>query len=231
VDAPLPPAWGQEGIGPRRTSLAARVAAAALLLAPALAGLWLHNRVVSLCEGVDAAWAQIESQHQRRADLVPRLVELLKRQMRHERETLTAVVAARGAPLAERAEALEAAHGASSREIAGLGSAAPADAERLAAVTRADAALREELHRLFALAESYPELGSADQFLALQAQVEGTENRINVARLAFNDAVRAYNAAIEGLPARWIARARGDVRRAYFEVDPGVRHAPALALD
>jgi LemA protein len=225
------PGPGFEGIGPRRTHPAAWLALAAAALLPALVALQVHNGLVARREGVDAAWAQIESQHLRRADLVPQLVELLKRQLRHERETLTAVVEARGAALARSADALAAAQAASQREIAALGGAAPPEGERLAAVARADSALAGELQRVFALAEGYPELRSADHFLGLQAQLEGTENRIAVARLAFNDAVREYNAAIEKLPGRWISRARGYSRHAYFEVDPATRDAPVLALD
>jgi LemA protein len=218
-------------IEPRSRGRAVRIAVGALLGLAVLAGLWLHNRLAARREGVDAAWAQIESQYQRRADLVPQLVELLKRQMRHERETLTAVVAARGEALARRAEALEAAHGAWHRELQGIGETAPAEAGRLAAVAGAETALRRELQGTFALAESYPELRSADQFIGLQAQLEGTENRIGVARQAFNDAVRDYNAALEQIPTRWISQARGWSRRAYFEVDPGLRHARLPALD
>jgi LemA protein len=225
------PLRGFERIGPRRRSPVAWLALGAVAALPALVALWVHNGLVARREGVAAAWAQIESQYQRRADLVPELVLLLKRQLRHERETLTAVVEARGEALAERAEALEAAHGASRRELAALGGPAPADGGRLAAVASADVAMAHELHRVFALAESYPELRSADHFLGLQAQLEGTENRINVARLAFNDAVRDYNAALEKLPGRWISQACGYSRHAYFEVDPATRHAPVLALD
>ena len=228
MHAPLP---AYEGIGPRRSRPAAWLVAVAAVALPAFVALQVHNGLVARREAVAAAWAQIESQHLRRAELVPQLVELLKRQLRHERETLVAVAETRGAALAQRTEALEAAHGAAQREIAALGGSAPAEGERLAAVARADSALTGELQQVFALAESYPELRSADQFLGLQAQLEGTENRINVARLAFNEAVRDYNAAIEKLPGRWISRARGYSRPAYFEVDPATRHAPVLALD
>jgi LemA protein len=220
-----------ERIGPGRRSPLAWLALVAAAALPAFALLLVHNGVVARREGVDAAWAQIESQYLRRADLVPELVLVLKRQLRHERETLTAIVEARGAALDRHADALDAAQGASRRELAALGGPAPAGGERLAGVANADAAVSHELHQVFALAEGYPDLRSSEQFLGLQAQLEGTENRINVARLAFNDAVRAYNAAIEQVPGRWISQARGYSRHAYFEVDPAARHAPALALD
>lgn len=225
------PLDGFEQIGPRRSHPVAWIAMLAVGALPALAALWVHNGLVARREAIAAAWAQIESQYQRRADLVPELVLLLKSQMLHERETLTAVVNARGEALVQRADALEVAHGTSRRELAALGGSAPANAERLAAVASADTAVARRLRQVFALAESYPELRSADQFLGLQAQLEGTENRINVARLAFNDAVREYNAAIEKLPGRWISQARGYSRHAYFEVGPAARHAPVLALD
>ena len=220
-----------ERIAPRSRQPLAWIAVVAAIVLPALVALWVHNGLAARREGVAAAWAQIESQHLRRAELVPQLVDLLKRQMRHERETLTAVVETRGKALAQHADALAAAHGASQREIAALGGSAPPEKERLAAMARADSAVAGELQRVFALAESYPELRSADQFLGLQAQLEGTENRINVARLGFNEAVRDYNAAIEKLPGRWIAQARGYTPHAYFQVDPATRHAPVLALD
>jgi LemA protein len=218
-------------IGPRRGGPALGIAVGTLLALATIAGLWAHNGLVTRREGVDAAWAQIETQCQRRADLVPQLVELLKRQLRHERETLHAVIAARGEALARRVDALEAAHGTWQREAGGIRGAALDRSERLVAVARAEAALRGELQGVFALAESYPELRSADQFLGLQAQLEGTENRIGVARQTFNDAVRDYNAMLEQIPTRWFAEARGWTRRAYYEVDPASRHAPVLALD
>jgi len=184
------------------------------VLVPLLAGFALHNHVVSRGEAVDAAWAQVESAHQRRADLVPALVETVKRHLRQESETLVAVIEARSQavrlPASEHPPASEA-------ELSRLG--------------RAQGELGRDLARLVAVAETYPELRSADSFLALQAQLEGAENRIHVARLEYNDAVRAYNAAIQQLPAAWLAEARGLQRRAYFESDEGAEGARPLGLE
>jgi LemA protein len=134
--------------------------------------------------------------------------------MRYEAETLVAVVEARAAAVRE------------------LGAAEPpagqADLERVA---RAQSELGLGLERLVALAEGHPELRAADSFLELQAQLEGAENRIHVARVAFNEAVRAYNVAIQKLPGAWIARARGLEPGAYFESDDEAQRARPLGLD
>jgi LemA protein len=196
-----------------RTGLALGLGATLVLL-PMLVGFGLHNLLVSRTEAVDAAWAQVESAHQRRADLVPALVEIVKRHLRHEAETLIAVVETRS--LAVRGVARE---------------RAPARADELSSLGRTQRELGDGMARLVALAESHPELRSADSFLALQAQLEGAENRIHVARLEFNDAVRAYNASIAKLPAAWIAEARGLERRAYFESEDGAGRAQPLGLD
>jgi LemA protein len=215
-DAPIEIGYGAPAIQPRRARRGPWIAFAALLLLPPLTYLGLHNGLVSRLEAVDAAWAQVESAHQRRADLVPVLVETVKRHMRHEAETLVAVVEARSA--AARPVGAQAGH-------------APADPAELARVARAQTELALGLQRLVALAESHPELRSADSFLELQAQLEGAENRIHVARVAFNDSVRAYNAAIQKLPGAWIAQARGMERRGYFESDEGAERARPLGLD
>jgi len=204
--------YGVPGIGPRRSAAGPWLALAALLL-PALAFLGIYNGLVSKGEAVDAAWAQVESAHQRRADLVPALVAAVKRHASYEAQTLLAVVEARSNAVRALDPLL-----------------APGDAD-LARIARAQGELGLGLRQLVALAESHPELRAADSFLELLAQLEGAENRIHVARVAFNDAVRAYNAGIEQLPGVWIARARGLERRGYFESDEGADRAPALALD
>jgi len=173
-----------------------------------------YNTMQANEEAVKAAWGDVESSYQRRADLVPNLVNTVKGYAAHEREVLTRVTEARAkvGSLAATPELVN-------------------DPEAFARFQAAQGELTSALSRLLVVAENYPNLKADAGFRDLQAQLEGTENRINVARLAFNEAVREYNAAIEGLPARWIAQATGDARRAYFEVDPGVRHAPVLALD
>jgi LemA protein len=133
--------------------------------------------------------------------------------MRHEAETLVQVVSARD------------------RGLAAMDGSAPLAQSELSELADAQAEVGQGIRRLLALAESYPELRSADQFLELQAQLEGSENRIHVARMAFNEAVRDYNAALEQLPTRTFAQARGYERRAYFQTDESNRHASSLGFD
>jgi LemA protein len=205
--------FGARPIAPERPRTGIRLALAALaVLLPLLGAFVLDGYVVSRREAVDAAWAQVESAYQRRADLVPRLVEVVKRHLRQESETLVAVVEARG------------------RAVGAL-SGAPVGEAEIAGLGRAQGELGQGLARLVAIAESYPELRSADSFLELQAQLEGAENRIHVARIAYNDAVRAYNASIQRLPTAWLAEAHGYQRRAYFESEEGARRAGPLGLD
>lgn len=211
--------------------------AVGLLLAlagPATAGLWLHNGLVAKREAVEAAWAQVQSNYQRRADLVPVLVESVERHMRHESETLERVVEQRNEGLERFAAAsddLSEAERDSARILAALGSGAPEDARLLEQVAASQARLTGGIRQLLALTEGYPELRAGDSFLELQAQLEGSENRINVARMGYNEAVRDYNAALEKLPTRAIAQARGFERRAYFETDPSVGRAAPLGFD
>lgn len=222
------------GIEPRRNGIVRWIALVGILLVPAGLGLFFHNQVVGQREAVDAAWAQVESNYQRRADLVPRLVEAVKRHMRHESETLTAVVHARGEAFGGAAEALDdlaVAGSASARELERLGGRPPLAEAELGRLAALQERVGHGIRAVLALAEAYPTLRSADHFLELQAQLEGSENRINVARMEFNEAVRAYNAAIEQIPARYFAEAKGYTRRAYFRADEGLRVATPLGLD
>jgi LemA protein len=204
-------------IGEPRRSAAAWIGVplGVAVVAALAAGLWLHNGLVAKREAVDAAWANVESQYQRRADLVPLLVQAVKRYMEHESETLERVVQARGEALVQRSRT----------------GGAPASESELEGMAASEGRVGQQIHQILALAESYPELRSADQFLELQAQLEGTENRINVARVGFNRAVREYNAALEQIPTRYLAEAHGYQRRAYFETDESARHASSLAFD
>ena len=220
---------------PRRFGLAWFAAPLALVLVAVLAaGVWLHNGLVAQREAVDAAWAQVGSNYQRRADLIPALLEAVQRHMRHESETLEGGVKVRNqAPerFSLAAQELKAAQEDSSLALDALGGAAPATDSELSGIAAFQAEVGRGIRQFLALAESYPELRSADQFLELQAQLEGTENRINVARMGFNESVRAYNAAIEQLPARFIAESRGFERRAYFQIDETARRAVPLGFD
>lgn len=203
-------------------------------LAPLGAWLWLHNGLIAQREAVDAAWAQIESNYQRRADLVPALVDTVQRYMRHESETLAQVVSDRSAGL-ERfslaAHELSEAQQGSSRALEALAGAAPGTESDLAQVAGAQAEVGRSIRQVLALAESYPTLRAADHFLELQAQLEGTENRINVARMGYNEAVRDFNAACAKVPTSYIAEARGYERRAYFKTNEVARHAAPLGFE
>jgi LemA protein len=188
---------------------------------------WFYNRIVDKEERVYEAWSQVESNLQRRTDLIPNLVETVSRYMKHERETLTAIAD-------ERGDALNPLEDAMSRVIADQQSAAqqegaaPDDQQALARLAQAQQALGGSLKNLIAVAESYPNLRSGDQFLSLQAQLEGTENRINVARMEFNESVGAYNSAIRRLPGTLIAALSDFKRKAYFETEGNAGEAVAV---
>jgi len=205
-----------------------------VLIVPAGAGLWLHNGLVAKREAVDAAWAQVESNYRRRADLIPALVQAVQRHMRHESDTLQRVVNERNRGLDSFSKALQElvnAERESSRALQAAGGAAPARQSDLQGIGATQADVGRGIRQVLALAESYPALRAGDQFLELQAQLEGTENRINVARMGFNEAVREYNASLEQIPTRYIARTGGYERRAYFQTDESARHAPSLGFD
>lgn len=143
------------------------------------------NNIPTYDEQVKSAWAQVENQYQRRADLVPNLVETVKGFARQERETLTAVVEARAKATSIQidAESLD-------------------DPEKMRQFEQAQQQLTGALSRLMAVSERYPELKSNQNFLALQSQLEGTENRIAVARRDFITAVERYNTEIRTFPGR-----------------------------
>jgi LemA protein len=221
-------------VGAMSRSLSAVLAGALLLVVPLLIWMWLHNGLIAKEEAVYESWAQTESNYQRRADLIPALVETVTRYLRHEGETLTSVTA-------ERARAAESLAGAVEALIESNKQAGDVQSERgrdilededaLRRLYAARAAVGQRMQGVIAVAEGYPELRSADQFLELQAQLEGTENRINVARMRFNEAVRDYNAAIRKLPGSLIAAVGNFRRKAYFEAEESSASAPELQLD
>lgn len=220
--------------GQMSKSLSGVLAAAILLIVPLLLWIWLHNSLVAREERVFEAWAQTESNFQRRADLVPVLVDTVSRYLRHESETLTGVTEARADSLADMAKAIE--HLAEAEKAA-----RELLHERGQAVIEEEPALRQlydtqgrisrGMTALLAVAEDYPELRSSDQFLELLAQLEGTENRINVARMRFNETVRDYNRAIRQLPGALVARVGSFKRKAYFQSEEEARSAPEFAFD
>ena len=177
----------------------------------AILGLWVmntYNRLVEQEETVESAWSQVENQYQRRADLVPNLVATVKGYATHEEETFTRTMEAR----------------AKATQI----TIDPANAtpEQLAAYQAAQGELSQALGRLMAVAESYPELKANENFLNLQSQLEGTENRCTIARQHFNETAREYNTIVRRFPGNIIASIFGFQKKPYFEADEEAKHAP-----
>ena len=177
--------------------------------------LWIanvYNGLVAGEEQVESAWAQVENQYQRRADLVPNLVTTVKGYAEHEKETLDNVVSAR----------------ARATQI----TIDPANAtpEQLAAYQAAQGELSQALGKLLAIAENYPDLKANENFRDLQQQLEGTENRITVARQLFNDDARAFNTKVRRFPNNIIANMFGFEKKPYFEAEEGANKAPEVAF-
>jgi LemA protein len=203
------------------------------LVLPLVWLVWLYNGIVDKEEQVYGAWAQVESNYQRRSDLIPNLVAMVDRYLDHERDTSIGVAAERGAALNPIMAALKDVDTArkTAEQLAGEAEPeAPAEAA-LARLAAAQEAVGQSLGRFFGVVENYPQLRSADQFLELQAQLEGSENRINVARLEFNRAVEDYNGAIRRLPGSLVARVGDFGRKAYFQAAEGAAEAAELAFD
>jgi len=179
----------------------------------AIIALWavnVYNGLVEQQESVENAWAQVENQYQRRADLVPNLVATVKGYASHEQETLEGVINAR----------------AKATQI----TIDPTNAtpEQLAAYQAAQGELSQALGRLLAVAENYPDLKANENFRDLQAQLEGTENRITTARQMFNDEARKYNTNIRRFPKNIIAGMFGFEKKPYFEAEEGANKAPKV---
>jgi LemA protein len=206
------------------------VAAALLVFIPVLLLALIYNGLVNREEGVYKNWAQVESQFQRRSDLIPALMETVSAYIRHERETLTEVTAARGGSLSRAVDELV----QRQAQLAGLledHGGVLDDQARMDQIARAQEELGQRVTGFLALAEDYPELRASDQFLELQAQLEGTENRINVARMQFNESVGKFNAAIRRLPGALVAGLGNFHRKAYFKSQESAARAPDIELD
>lgn len=169
-----------------------------------------YNGLVTKEEGLDNAWSNVETQYQRRADLIPNLVNTVKGYAAHESETLGAVTEARAK--------------ATSINL----SASDLTPEKLAAFQQAQADVRSALGRLIAVAENYPDLKANQNFLELQAQLEGTENRIAVARKDFNAAAQRYNVAVRRFPSNLVAGLFGFEKKPYFDASEGADEAPEV---
>lgn len=178
------------------------------------AGCNTYNSLVTSDEGVETAWANVETQYQRRADLIPNLVSTVQGAADFEQETLESVTNARAR--------------ATSINLTGADLSDPAKIQQY---QEAQVALSGALGRLLAVAENYPDLTATAGFRDLQAQLEGTENRINVARTRYNEAVQGYNTQVRRFPGNLFAGMFGFDRRTPFEADPGAERAPEVSFD
>lgn len=172
----------------------------------------MYNGLVSMDEKVNSQWANVETQYQRRADLIPNLVNTVKGYATHEQETLEGVVEARSKATQMKVNADD------------------LTPEKLAEFQKAQGAVTSALGKLLAITENYPDLKANQNFLELQAQLEGTENRINVARTNFNNAAQEYNTAIRRFPKSLFAAMFGFDKHAYFAAAEGTESAPVVSF-
>lgn len=169
-----------------------------------------YNSMVKLDENVKSKWGTVQTQYQRRADLIPNLVNTVKGAAKFEQSTLTAVVEARAkaTQMTVKADDLS--------------------PESIKKYQEAQGQLSQALGKLLSITENYPELKATDQFRDLSAQLEGTENRITVARKDFNDAVQEYNSKIRSFPTNLTAGMFGFKQKGYFEADATAKDAPKV---
>lgn len=169
-----------------------------------------YNGLVSMDEGVQNKWADVETQYQRRADLIPNLVNTVKGYAAHEKETLEGVVKARSEATSVKVDPEN------------------MTAEQMAQYQKAQNGVSSALSKLLLVVEKYPDLKANQNFLELQSQLEGTENRITVARRDFNGAAKEYNTAIRKFPKNILAGMFGFEKKAYFEAQEGTEKAPEV---
>ena len=174
-----------------------------------------YNGLVTSAQNVDAKWAQVQSQYQRRADLIPNLVQTVSGVANFEKSTLTEITEAR----------------ASIGKVQITTAQAPAAAQELEKFEKAQGQLSSALSRLLVVAERYPDLKASTNFRDLQAQLEGTENRITVARQDFNEAVQRYNTTVKRFPTVVLAGLFGFQPKPYFQAVPGAETPPKVQFD
>ncbi len=184
----------------------------ALIVTFNLTGCGSYNRLVTLEQNVNKKWADVQSVYQRRADLIPNLVNTVAGAANFEKSTLTEVTNAR----------------ASVGRVQLDPSKAPTDAAQLQAFQQAQGQLGNALSRLLVVSENYPQLRATEGFQNLQAQLEGTENRISVERNNFNGAVQEYNTALARFPTNMLNKMFGFKARPFFQSEPGSERAPAV---
>lgn len=177
-------------------------------------GISVNNSLVEKEEGVNQAWAQVENQYQRRADLIPNLVSTVRGAANFEQETLTDVIEARS-----RATSIQ---------------VNPEDLNNPAALQQFDQAQQQlsgALSRLLVTVERYPEIQATQNFRDLQAQLEGTENRISTERMRFNRSAQEYNTTLRRFPTSMFAGILGFDTKAYFEATEGAETPPEVQFD
>jgi LemA protein len=194
-----------------RTGLLVLAVVGIIIIGGFVWGIGVNNELVRSEQAVNEKWAQVQNVYQRRADLIPNLVETVKGFATQERTVLEEVTKARAS-------------------VAGM-KATPElinDPEAFRKFQQAQAQLGGALSRLLVTVERYPELKSNQNFLALQSQLEGTENRIAVERMRYNEAVRDYNTRLRIFPGSLVASFRGFKEKAFFEAAPGSEQVPKV---
>jgi LemA protein len=194
-----------------KRSLVVPLVVVAIALLAANWGCGTYNSLVGLDEEVNSAWAQVQNVYQRRADLVPNLVATVQGAADFERGTLTDVIEAR----------------AKATQVT-IDESVLNDPEKFATFQAAQGELSGALSRLLVAVERYPDLKANQNFLALQSQLEGTENRITVERRKFNDVAQRFNARIRVVPTNIVANFGGFHRKSYFEADAAAQKAPEV---
>ena len=194
-----------------RRGLTITIIVVAVVLLLVFWGVGQYNSIVVLDEQVNTSWSQVENQYQRRADLIPNLVETVKGYASHERETLEGVINARAK---------------ASQPIVQAGDGMTQ--EQLNQFQQAQGDLTSALNRLMVVVERYPELKADENFRQLQAQLEGTENRITTARMDFNNEAQQYNTKVRRFPTNIFAGLFGFHQRPYFQAEAGAEQAPQV---
>jgi len=177
-------------------------------------GVSMYNSLVTSQEQINAAWGQVQNQYQRRADLIPNLVETVKGYAAQEERVFREVTEARA-----RVGSIQ------------LTPEMLNNPEQFQKFQQAQGELSSALSRLLVVAENYPQLKSNENFLQLQAQLEGTENRIAVERQRFNQLVQDYNIRVRRFPGSMVAGMTGFSEKAYFQAEPGAERAPKVKFD
>ena len=194
-----------------RRGLTTTIIIVAVVLLLVFWGVGQYNSLVVLDEQVNTSWSQVENQYQRRADLIPNLVETVKGYASHERETLEGVINARAKasqPIIQSGEGMT--------------------REQLNQFQQAQGDLTSALNKLMVVVERYPELKADENFRQLQAQLEGTENRITTARMDFNNEAQQYNTKVRRFPTNIFAGIFGFRQRPYFQAEAGAEQAPQV---